>query len=465
MQNITVPLAEKDFFTRFYENDLLCGGIVLMLMGIFAAVLKTLLQELYRKAKEQFVVSLEVSKEDPSYWWIMQWISSLQSSQKARSITLFAHKKGHRVSAWSRFRGKTPSLAFAPAPGLHVLSYKGKTIYLTRIIDDNPTKRDERHESLSISTFGRSTDILKDLAGEAMRFALNLECGKTLIFTASRSGEEFSWTKSKTKTRRPFHSVFLDSDLAEELYGDAKEFLDSKDWYEDRGIPHRRGWLLYGPPGCGKSSFVRALASRLDLAICILSLSTERLDDDNLNRLLEATPDHSVVLLEDIDAAFCDRKEGKEKGNNLSFSGLLNALDGAAAQEGSLIFMTTNHKEKLDPALIRPGRVDRKVYIGLASLKQIRKMFLYFYFREKEHLGEELADAFVAKLPDETLPMARIQGFLLNYKHDPNAAVENAEQLLKSEEECVVVRKNQSEDEDGDEEAASAKATKDATAA
>jgi len=75
----------------------------------------------------------------------------------------------------------------------------------------------------------------------------------------------------------------------------------------DRGIPFRRGYLLYGPPGSGKTSFTEAVAGAMKLSICYLNLSGNKLDDDSLNRLLNNTPEASIILLEDIDAIFNKR--------------------------------------------------------------------------------------------------------------------------------------------------------------
>ena len=91
------------------------------------------------------------------------------------------------------------------------------------------------------------------------------------------------------------------------LVTDVEKFLNGSRWYYDRGIPYRRGYLLHGPPGSGKTSFVLALAGHLDFNICVLSLSDSGMTDDRLNHLLTQAPPRSIILLEDIDAAFNHR--------------------------------------------------------------------------------------------------------------------------------------------------------------
>lgn len=143
-------------------------------------------------------------------------------------------------------------------------------------------------------------------------------------------------------------------------------------------MPYRRGYLLYGPPGTGKTSFVQAVAGLLKLKLCYLNLSNNEMNDDSLNRLLSEAPENSIILLEDVDAMFLQRDQVQKK-QTLSFSGFLNALDGVRSQEGQIMFMTTNHKERLDPALLRPGRADVHVRLDLASEKQIKELFLRFF--------------------------------------------------------------------------------------
>ena len=114
--------------------------------------------------------------------------------------------------------------------------------------------------------------------------------------------------------------------------------------------------------GCGKTTFVQVLASQLKLDICILNLNNKDLTDNTFASYLREAPEKALILLEDVDAIFTRRSPTTGNGSeSVSFSGLLNALDGVAAQEGRIFFMTTNHIEQLDPALIRPGRCDIKV--------------------------------------------------------------------------------------------------------
>lgn len=83
------------------------------------------------------------------------------------------------------------------------------------------------------------------------------------------------------------------------------------------GIPYRRGYLLYGPPGCGKTSFITAIAGALEYGICELNFSDRGLTDDRLKHLLRTAPKNSVILLEDVDSAFLNREDTPESENSL----------------------------------------------------------------------------------------------------------------------------------------------------
>lgn len=106
------------------------------------------------------------------------------------------------------------------------------------------------------------------------------------------------------------------------------------------------------------------------------------MDDDGLNQMLNCAPMRSIILLEDIDAIFVERtsvKEESQRKQSVTFSGLLNALDGVRSQEGRILIMTTNHREKLDPALLRPGRADMQIQLNYASEGQMKGLFKKFF--------------------------------------------------------------------------------------
>jgi hypothetical protein len=155
-------------------------------------------------------------------------------------------------------------------------------------------------------------------------------------------------------------------------------WLKSKEWYNEKKIPWKRGWLLYGIPGTGKTSLVRALGEYFDLPVVIFSLST--FTDSGFiyawQSAISCAP--CIALFEDMDTVFHGRTnlmEGNVMGSKpLGFNTLLNAIDGVEYADGVFVIVTTNHPEKLDPALgrvendvhqTRPGRIDKIIHLDI----------------------------------------------------------------------------------------------------
>eukprot|EP01097_Dermamoeba_algensis_P006804 TRINITY_DN423_c0_g2_i1.p1 TRINITY_DN423_c0_g2~~TRINITY_DN423_c0_g2_i1.p1 ORF type:complete len:271 (-),score=85.81 TRINITY_DN423_c0_g2_i1:981-1694(-) len=223
-----------------------------------------------------------------------------------------------------------------------------------------------------------------------------------------------------------------------DLISDVEEFIKSEDWYFKLGIPFHRTYLLYGKPGCGKTSFAAALAGHLGLNLCIMSLSIKGFSDRDLADALNDTPPRSIILLEDIDAAFKSRTLLQDepesnldnincyKSSGLTFSGFLNAIDGVGSPDGKIFIMTTNHLEKLDPALVRPGRVDKKIEFKLANRQQMKDLFIKFY---GEH-ERDLAEQFALLNEEETISMATLQEHFVCHKNQPLEAYNDWKQSV-----------------------------------
>lgn len=149
-------------------------------------------------------------------------------------------------------------------------------------------------------------------------------------------------------------------------------------------------------------------------------------------------PQQSIILLEDIDAAFVSREEtGQQKSayeglNRVTFSGLLNALDGVASTEARIVFMTTNYLSRLDPALIRPGRVDLKEYVGHCSRHQLEQMYRRFYNGPGvDNFAAQFADN--AERFNKPISPAQVQGFFMVHKmSDQQTVVDSVEEIWRN---------------------------------
>lgn len=176
---------------------------------------------------------------------------------------------------------------------------------------------------------------------------------------------------------KSFDKVFLPKGQKEILLQDIEDFSKAEEWYSKVGIPYKRGYCFHGVPGNGKTTLSLSLASKFRKDIHILNIGALD-DDDALQRAFSSLKRNSILLIEDIDRSFVQR-EGKDV--KVSFSCLLNALDGALSKHGLIVIITTNHIDRLDPALLRDGRIDTKIEIKNPDNEMISDYLTLFYDR------------------------------------------------------------------------------------
>jgi len=399
------------------DNQMFGAGFGLLSVGLAAQFARKGMQVGMVLFRRHYMTTVEVTCKDKSYPWVLEWLATrgAHKTQHMSVDTTFAETEAGKVMT---------KYKFVPSPGTHFMNYNGTWIRVERTREQRML---EPWETIQMTTIGKHKTLFVDMLENARQMALSSIAGKTVMYTLV--GTEWK-TFGHPRQRRPLNSVVLDRGLSETIVDDVKDFIDSVNWYRDRGIPYRRGYLLHGPPGCGKTSFIFALAGELQYSICVLNLSDRSMSDDRLMHRLADAPENSIILLEDIDAAFVSREDSSindaaYKGmNRLTFSGLLNAIDGVTSTEGRIIFMTTNYMERLDPALIRPGRVDSIQFIGHCSNHQLQTMFEKFYPEQTLDKAQLFASE-VEKL-DCPVSAAQIQGYFMWFKNQPDNAISNA---------------------------------------
>lgn len=206
------------------------------------------------------------------------------------------------------------------------------------------------------------------------RLAQDTDKRKPALHLMSQWGD---WMRRDDLPERELSSVVLKKGQMERLRDDIQQFVDDESEYVRRGMPYHRGYMLHGPPGTGKTSIVRALAATLGLDLWYAPLGDLQKDTSLMSLINQVRPG-SILLLEDVDV-FHAMKERDSETVGLSMAGLLNALDGVATPHGLITFMTTNDLSVIDPAIIRPGRVDLVEEIGMPDRDQIVRLFNSWY--------------------------------------------------------------------------------------
>ncbi|KAL4794615.1 BCS1 N terminal-domain-containing protein [Aspergillus venezuelensis] len=441
-------------------NPFFTAGFGLAGLGVGVRVAQRGLRRGADLLRRRMLVEVEITHKDDSYQWFLNWMKTHQQLQLNEKLNAsragFVDSLLRKLTPGIRHHSiETTTLKHAngaintaftlvPGPGQHVVRYKNAFIFVNRVRESKSLDRETNKpwETITLTTLYSQRHVFEHIFTEAHAYALQEIEGKTTIWRPDVA----AWAKlGEPRRKRGLNSVILDKGVKERIVEDVKDFLASDSWYYDRGIPYRRGYLLYGPPGTGKSSFIQALAGALDYDIAILNLSERGMTDDRLNRLLTVVPKRTLVLLEDVDAAFSNRRQTDDdgyRGANVTFSGLLNALDGVASAEERIIFLTTNHVERLDEALVRPGRVDMTVRIGELTRYQVISLWERFY-GELDTTGS-YQKAFLARLEElgviegengenadkvRSTSAAALQGLFLYNKENPEGAIAMAEGL------------------------------------
>eukprot|EP01063_Lacrimia_lanifica_P033436 TRINITY_DN593_c0_g1_i1.p1 TRINITY_DN593_c0_g1~~TRINITY_DN593_c0_g1_i1.p1 ORF type:complete len:528 (+),score=264.49 TRINITY_DN593_c0_g1_i1:63-1646(+) len=205
------------------------------------------------------------------------------------------------------------------------------------------------------------------------------------------------WRHGGVRTARPIESVVLPEEQRKRTVDDMGEFLSTKTkrFYASHGIPYKRAYLFWGVPGTGKTSLIQALAGSFKRSVCFMQPTDPKFTDDMLRDAVAYAPAKSLIVFEDIDALFSKDRQNRGK-SAVTFSGLLNALDGVGMKEGQVFILTTNFREQLDSALIRNGRVDVHVQFEHIAPEEQKEMFRRFFPADAD-----LADAFAERLVQE----------------------------------------------------------------
>jgi hypothetical protein len=216
---------------------------------------------------------------------------------------------------------------------------------------------------------------------------------------------------------RNFSSLYLPNNQKTMILDTINEFFDPESiaFYKEHNINSKLAILLYGVPGTGKTSLIKAIANQYKLAIATMNLSSSKMSDEGVRDAFQSIPENSILVIEEVDAFFTKNRESVMR-NTVTFSSLLDAIDGGISHTHQLIIMTTNHKERLDPAILRPGRIDVCIAFDFIAEEQVIVMTKDFKKTESDESIEKFAKVFIRKYPDTT--PAFLQSLLVKYRKE-----------------------------------------------
>lgn len=323
--------------------------------------------------------------------------------------------------------------------------FKRGRIYLFMKTNDNMW-------TLRIITFGtiltrpEFNQIIDEIVHAETKLAEVPEKGLVSIFNLT-SG---SWKQYRLE-KRMLETVYLPEKMRTDIMNEITNFRQTEPLYRECGVPYRKGMLLYGAPGCGKTSLVKSLAYEFQIDIYSINVNDEYINDETIITVLNSLGSNGtkILLFEDIDSAFAEKEKVAIQNKSLlekipekslgpigtigpaeatavvrhkflTYSGLLNALDGALSnQHGVITIMTTNYIDKLGTAFIRPGRIDIKYELKECNAEQIRSMFRMFLKKRRVVFDKEKLVSADDKLnPEIETKIAKVASLLVNSRDE-----------------------------------------------
>ena len=358
------------FFTDLIANNhILQTGLGLGSAGIISFWLKDIPGKIVNFLKRELTTSVTITSQHDSFYNFLKWI---QTNYKNKNFRQWKISNGR----W----GSEDSI-FSVGYGWHIVWFN--KIPLMVLLDKEPANQTERDkETVIISKFGRSKKVFEKLLEEIEK-QHDLQ-NKIKMFKYSG---DWNWVKDISK--RSLDSIFIEQAKKDVVVDRINSFIKEEQWYLQKGIPYQLGIMLYGPPGTGKTSYIKAIASHFSYPIYYIPTNAFLKIEDAFEKLTEKC----VVVIEDIDCqSFTHSRESDNSEENnivkdkvksdlgmVGLSEILNALDGFAGVEGRILIATTNHIDKLDSALLRPGRFDLKIninYVNEEILQSLLKSFV-----------------------------------------------------------------------------------------
>jgi chaperone BCS1 len=382
------------------SSEIFLGLIAASLIGSAVFGLRFIAQRTWRLLRLRFTYQLQVQSHEPAYPWVLKWLGT--------NHNLLARSRSFRVHVTDRWYAY-------PGDGFHFTFYKGTPLILFKRTEDG--NQFHPRETITLMTIERSRNALNQLLMDLEKLENNRD--RVNVLSWSNGG----WILAARKAPRSIDTVVLPREMKEYLVNDMQNFLDSKKWYLDRGIPYKRGYLFYGPPGTGKTSLAFALASYFSKKLYTLNLAAVKADSE-LQEAFSFAQEAEIILIEDVDSCSVinarsselqshteslkpallemSRKKCREASgllpntggqvlrvpepsddtmnfSMLSLSGILNVLDGVTSAEGRIIIMTTNDPSNFDSAFTRKGRIDVPLEIPYPGWQERHDLFIRFY--------------------------------------------------------------------------------------
>jgi hypothetical protein len=378
-------------FNEFAKSSPVVAGIAgLWGASVVTFFLRGIPSRIFEFIKRQTTTTLVVNNHDNVYYSFLKWSTENNLNTLVRNLHFGNNKDGYGKGRITIGYGQS-------------FFFFGRHIFRMSRNKEDAAQTREVKESITVTVLGRNHKIFDQLFTKILEMEKKDREKKKETLEINVWRHDY-WRTGCTTYLRPMSTIILNKETRNNITGHIDEFLSDKDWYMKNGIPYRTGILLSGPPGTGKTSLLKGLCTHYGKDLYLLQL--DGLTDKSFLDALSSVPPGSVIAIEDIDTCHASSsrvtpvaksparaeferavgineveatKDDSTSSMGLTLSGLLNGIDGVASGDDRILIATTNHPEKLDPALIRDGRFDLKVEIGYVSMEMLHSFFEKFY--------------------------------------------------------------------------------------
>lgn len=365
------------------ESQFAQGAVVMGLLTGLWQIIRTWPKNIWPRIRRLMLYSTTVEQSDELYILLAQWIA-LNHSPKLRNTEAFLKETYANESYNNEAPIDTSESNFNKEAKVDVVKYRQHNDYIIIWYKSNFIKIDKGREkldaasSLIMAYLGRielSGFFAKKQIELILEEAKNLrKIEKTKI--NKYIWDEYNWSREDVLTFKTVDNIFFPK--KQSILNRVSKFEESIVTYKKRGIEWYLGILLYGPPGSGKTAFAKALSHFTKRSLHVANLAS--MSDKSLVKAFLRMSNGSILLLDDVDVCIPTREVDISKsGDGVTLSTLLSCLDGANSRSDLIVIMTTNHINKLDPALTRRGRMDIVELIDYPDKESVEAYVSNFY--------------------------------------------------------------------------------------
>ena len=394
-------------YMAFVKANPVVGGVIglwgVTTLSVFARYLPAMIRAIILK---QFTMTVTIHNQDDLFYNFIDWFERAGFSKKSRTLRAMAGQ--------SRVTGPRVSIGY----GGHYFWHGWRLFRAVRL--QELSQQSFVKETITISTLGRTQKSIRAMLNQCVPHQSE---DSTRIFIY-----QGFWNQVNEQPSRTMETIFVPQKVKDDLTVMLNKFLANRPFYDKNGIPYRLGLALHGLPGTGKTSMVRALCHYLKRDLYVMDLA--KLDNEKLMDAFNTVPSRCLMLIEDIDTYdHCTKRVTKKKIDaptdksvvkavqelsGITLSGILNAVDGVISTSDRILIVTTNHFEKLDPALKRRGRIDYDVWFGHLNDETFRAMM--------ERAYPEFNVPRTFKVPANLAPVD-LQSMILAHQDDPKEMI------------------------------------------